>query len=439
MQRTGLPKTAFAALAVALFSSSVARTARGGGPLGDEGTRIATSAYAVDLFQGPVLAASRIIGLGGAYTAVAEGTEGIQWNPAATSLRPPYSTTRDDYDLTAGITLPSSVGSTDFDNNGQVGFAYDRFVWLNFGGILQHGPLGFGVIASFQNYRLGTPGDAVALPNSEEVIEEVIVRLLRVDPVIAYELFDGRLHVGGGARVASFFGVGATSSEGRAPEERVLLNASAAGVQGGILWAPRTLPLRIGGAARSPLRPLAAEGRIEPNADGDRIVGNLYLPNRVELPWEVEAGVAVQLWKRAFNIPWTDEDKVSAAEAEPWVHEKGNGREPIYRGARRMLKARYAELPRERVLLSASALVSGRVKNAVGVESMLTQTVNRSGENNVLTLRVGAEAEVIPWWLVLRAGSYLEPSRFRRGTTRAHGTGGFDVRVLRSSLTVGLA
>ena len=62
--------------------------ARAGGPLGPQGSRIQTSGYTVDLFQGPVLATTRITALGGAYTAIAEGTEGIPFNPAAASFRP---------------------------------------------------------------------------------------------------------------------------------------------------------------------------------------------------------------------------------------------------------------------------------------------------------------------------------------------------------------
>ena len=99
-----------------------------------------------------------------------------------------------------------------------------------------------------------------------------------------------------------------------------------------------------------------------------------------------------------------------------------------------MLRERYWKIPRERVLLSFSGLVSGPVKNAVGIESMLAQQVERSGESAVVALRGGVEAEVAPSWLVLRAGSYLEPTRFRGGERRVHGTGGFDVRVFRSSI-----
>lgn len=422
--------------AACLHVALLGRGAWAAGPLGPEGTPIQTSGYGVDLFQGPVLATTRITGLAGAFTAIAEGTEGLAWNPTAASVRRPFSTTRDDYDLTLGVTLPASVEDTDFDNDGRSGFAYDSFVWATFGGILQHGPLGFGVIASFQNYELGLPGTApVEIPGTGEQVTSVIIRMLRFDPVVSYATLDEQLHFGFGLRVASFFGVGATQPGGE-EVERMLMSANTAGAQTGLLWAPRSSSLRVGFTARTPAVPLGkVEGRIPANADGDRVVGTLYLPNRLELPWELEAGFAVQLWRRHFNLRWADEDKVPAEESEPYRRTLKNGqREPPWRGARTLLKSRYAALPRERVLLSTSVLLSGPVKNAVGVESMLSQSVHRSGERATLTVRAAVEAEVIPTWLVLRGGSYLEPTRFRSGRARVHGTGGFDLRVLESAI-----
>jgi hypothetical protein len=413
--------------------TTAAREAYAGGPLGEQGSRLETSAYGVDLFQGPVLGSSRITGLAGAFTAIAEGADAIQWNPAAVSLRAPYSTTRDDFELTGGVTLPSSVKRTDFDNNGSVGFTYDSFVWLTAGGYVQHDQLGLGVLASFQNYELGVPGGGVVLPDTGEFIKTVIVRLLRIDPVIAYGLLDEQLHVGFGLRFAAFYGVGSTGAE--TDDERLLLNSNSIGAQGGALFTPRQLPLRLGVALRSPVGRMGGDpGRIAPDAEGDRVIGDIYLPGRLELPWEIEAGVAVQLWRRPFNLAWTNEDRVDPAESEPHRRTVNGVQEPPWRGARRLLRARYAAIPRERVLLSLSALVSGPVKNAVGLESMLSQTVERSGERTVVTVRAGVESEIIPWWLVVRGGSYYEPSRFRDGEARLHGTGGFDVRVLRSTI-----
>ena len=65
------------------------------------------------------------------------------------------------------------------------------------------------------------------------------------------------------------------------------------------------------------------------------------------------------------------------------------------------------------------------------MESFLSQTVNRSGQDLVFSPRLGAESEIIPHWLRVRAGTYLEPTRFETSTPRAHYTGGFDVRAFK--------
>ena len=82
------------------------------------------------------------------------------------------------------------------------------------------------------------------------------------------------------------------------------------------------------------------------------------------------------------------------------------------------------------VLFAASMLVSGSVEEAVGVESLVAQTVNRSGEKTVISPRVGIESGVVPEWLKLRAGSYIEPTRFQGSEPRVHVTAGLDVKLL---------
>ena len=406
------------------------------GPLGPQGTPITTSRYGIDLYQGPVLGSARVTGLSGAVTPVAEGADAIPWNPAAVALRAPYSTTRADWELTGGLTLPSYVRNTDFDNNGKVGFTYDNFVWVMLGALIQYDKLAFGVITSFQNYELGAPSETVALPDSGETLQAVVIRLLRIEPVVGYSFFEEQLQIGVGLRLAAFYGVGRTTKESfDFDHERLLLNSNAIGAEAGVLFTPRRLPFRLGAALRSPATPTEAEpGRIPANAEGDHVVGSLYLPERMELPWEVEAGVAVQLWRRPFNLSWSDEDKMDPHESEPYRRMVKGYPEPSYRAARRLLRERYAAIPRERVLLTLAGSLVGPVANAVGLESMLAQRVDRSGERTVGSLRGGVEAEVLPYWLVLRAGSYLEPTRFREGSARVHGTGGFDVRVLRSTI-----
>lgn len=413
----------------------VSSAAHAAGPLGPQGSRIQTSRYTIDLFQGPVLATSRITAMGGAYTAIAEGADGIPFNPAAVSLRTPASTTNADFDLSGGITFPTAITDNDFDNNGDVKYATKNFVWATLGGYYQYGKFGIGAIAAYQNYDLGPPTEPIPLPGSNDVVESFTINLLRLDIVAGYALLNDQLHVGGGIRTATFGTFGATrdlaSGEGG---QRLLFSSTSLGLEGGILWTPYDLPFRVGGAVRTPsFTGVDVGSRISRNADGDRLIGHVYLPDKIDLPWELEVGTAVQLWERPLNVQWIDEDKVPKEDAERWRLSEGGTTEPHFKGARRMLKARARELERQKVLIATSMLLSGPLKNGVGLESALSQTVDHSGRRVVASLRAGIEVEPIPYWLVLRAGSYMEPTRFDQSRARAHGTGGFMFRLFRWS------
>lgn len=443
----------FRLLCVALLASSPARA---DGPLPpNRGDPIQTSDYSVDLFQGPTLASARITAMGGAYTGLAEGAEGIPFNPASVSLRMPQSTTNVDWDVTGGVTLPTSVRGTDFDNNGDSTFGRGRgqkdFYFASLGGYIQYGHVGIGVMISAQTYGMGLESRfKLAQPSGgPKGTHEIDVNFFKIDPVISYGFLDDQLHVGAGARAivlqigaplatiesTPLPGTGLPSldrprDDGKQTE---LFTNYAIGAQAGIVWAPYALPLRLGGAVRSPLAATKGEfgGGFAAQPNGDIRAGNVFLPTKAELPWEVELGASVQIWERPLNIQWQDEDKVPVADTERWRETKNGQIEPPFKGARRLLKQRYRALPRQKVLLTSSTLISGAVVNAVGVESMLTGRLERSGQDVSLTVRGGVEAEVIPYWLVLRAGSYLEPSRFRNSSSRVHGTGGFQVRLFK--------
>lgn len=429
--------------------------------LGPQGSPIRTSNYSLDLFQGPVLASARITSLGGAFVAIAEGTDGIAFNPAAVSLRPPFSTTFVDYDLTGGLTFPSGVANTDFDNDGKRGFNYQDFIWGSLGGNLQFGSLGVGLLVSAQNYALGPPSGApTRLPGTDATIEGFTVRLLRYDLVGSYGFLKEQLHIGGGLRMASLFGLGSSSGIGAANDgsfslgtvfnQRQLFVTHGIGGQVGTLWTPYDLPLRVGATFRTPVFGAVDEAAsIEADAEGNRSVGDFYLPRKVQLPWELEWGVALQIGKRRFNERWIDEDTLNGPQVQAERRRlRGDLLEPTYKTARRILQRREEERPRPVLLLTSSVLVSGIVDNAVGFESMLDKVVSRSGERVTTSLRLGAEAEVIPRWLQIRAGTYMEPTRFRdeagtridgddevmgRARVRLHGTAGLQAKFLRWS------
>jgi hypothetical protein len=178
----------------------------------------------------------------------------------------------------------------------------------------------------------------------------------------------------------------------------------------------------------------------------------------------VNFGFAVQFGRRPFNPPWRtngalierqtlehrlreidrDEARAKAAafaktpeererierkfDLEADADDRALDRELL--NAKRDIEQKLTSMNRFYVQVAASMLVSGPVEDAVGVESLVSQVVNRSGQKTVGSPRVGVESGVIPEYLKLRAGSYLEPTRFDGSTERIHFTSGLDVKLL---------
>ena len=98
----------------------------------------------------------------------------------------------------------------------------------------------------------------------------------------------------------------------------------------------------------------------------------------------------------------------------------------LFRSQRR---ARYANWPREKLLFVASALITGPDSNAIAVESFLEQGNEPFGQHVTVMPRFGVESEPIIDWVRVRAGTYIEPSRFENGTARDHFTAGADFKL----------
>ena len=450
----------FAAAAGALLGALVwSGAARASGPIGANGAPIKTSDYALDLFQGPIFAGSRVTGLGGAYVAISEDVDGNLQNPAAPAVRPFFSYTHFDYWLGFGLTFPATLQNVDFFNSGSkthITNSPDSFVFFTPSVNLQFGDLGVGVSLEAQQYALSAPD------TGGESRRSLAVTIPTTHLQFAYGFLHNQWVAGVGARFVSM----AVNGPDR---QRAAFKSTGSGLELGMVWKPENRPLRVGLAYRTPIRTDAqyTEGLL-PNSDGDIIVqtasGPAYMPKAVAFPWDVNFGFAVQFGGRPFNPPWRTNAEM--IERETVVHRlREIDREEELKQAlayaktdaeRRRIENKFAreqaaddrELDRsltdakwriERdltkmnrfyVQVAASMLVSGPVKDAVGVESLMTQTVNRSGEKTVISPRLGLESGVIPDFLKLRAGTYIEPTRFEGSTARTHVTAGLDLKLL---------
>jgi hypothetical protein len=441
--------------ALGVFLSSARATA--GGPLAAQGEPITTSDYVLDLFQGPLFAGTRVTSLAGAYVAIAEDVDGDLQNPASPAVRPFFSYTQFDYWIGFGLTFPADLANMDFFNSGSkthVPNPPKSFVFFTPALNLQWGEFGIGLNFSIQQYALADP---------EEGQRRGVTATIPTTHLQLAHGFANNQFVGG-------VGVRYITMTVNAPDEDgFLFRSSGPGFEFGVVYKPENVPLRVGVAYRTPIVTQAYySDNLLPNANGDLIIeradgSSLYLPKSVASPWDLNFGIATQFGKRPINHRWrTDEGLIEQQRLERRL--RGIARERVRdqalasartRAERKAIKQRFereeaaddrtveiellkvktliekklTEMNTFYVQLAASTVISGAVENAVGVESLVSQTVNRSGQHVVVSPRLGAEIAVFPTWLKVRGGSYLEPTRFDGSKLRVHATFGLDLKL----------
>lgn len=388
-------------LKVALLTYFCASSALAAGPLGPNGSDITTSDYTIDLFQGPVFAGTRVTGLGGAYVAIAEDVDGDLQNPASPANRPYFSVSFFDWWLGFGFTFPGTLKSMDFFNSGaetQINNSADSLVFITPSMNLQWGEWGMGLTSEISNYSIDQAADTgAATINSFFTVNHL---------QLARSFFQGQLVTGAGLRLLA---MNLTERE----TSQDLFSSTGTGLEAGLLFRPTGFPFRLGAAARSRIRTKASYSKnLLPNEQGDVLVkdsaGNdIYVPDQVSLPWDINVGAAIQLGKRPLNLGWSQDnreehraelqyqalrldllDEREARLAEALGEEEQREIEREFRLQLRAAKqarnraraAVYwkqqqdlANMSRPYLLVSASLVVTGQSDNAVGIESFLAQ------------------------------------------------------------------
>jgi hypothetical protein len=445
---------------------SPARVARA--QLGADGTPITTSDYTVDLSRGPVISTSRVTGLSGAATAIAEGVEGGLQNPAAVAWRGPQWPDWYDYWLAFGITYPFDTG--DFYNSGNVTggdpSARDDAEFLFFipGAYWQMWNFGLGLTVDSQRVTL----DGLSNASGAEP-DRLRLRFTTFHIQLGYGFFDGQLILGAGLRLLRERILVGEKALGKEDEAYAALGL---GSELGVMFRPHGKRYRLG-ASFYPSIDTGGQrrGNAEVDEDGNIVVDGIYLPKNTELPHTGAVGFAYQFGPRPTNPPWIDvkdfaaEDLARLARREAELRRAEEGelaavrarggpdleacladvrsryaqkydrvdqqRKDIEYAAWKTLRERYRnEWPRWYFLITTDLQITGRVRQGVGVESFIFQTVQRSGQNVTVSPKLGVETEAWPKRLKLRAGTYMEPSRFAASEARWHGTFGADLRVL---------
>ena len=438
--------------------------------------------YALEIFQGPLLAPGRITGLSGATTATAQSLEGVYNNAAAPAVREPHSLDHFEWEPSGGISFPGAYGGTDFSNRGEKGIerqirrnqqlglsrpptveTTDSFLYLNGGLWGQLGNFGITATADMLRYDVASPSDTSP---------SLGVTIARIHLVGAYGFLRNQLCVGGGVRMA-YLGVSQSDSQSS------VISMFGVAPQAGLIIKPEDRQFRVGLTARAAVSASTFTGiqnliiQEQPDGSTVRRAGSFVLPSRVTQPWEIEAGVAYQFGPRPLNPRWIDpvdhqneliavvaarrqeraaEQRAEIAampvttafdqsekvqritaiardevEARQFEDAELRNREKTLHEERR---ARYLNWPREHILVLASVLMTGPSADAVALEGFIDQRRELVGTRATLAPRFALESEAVPNRLKTRAGIYIEPSRFTDGSPRQHFTTGVDVRVV---------
>lgn len=387
--------------------------------------------FAIDLALGPVFGAGRVVGMGGAYGAIATGLDGSQLNPAGYAERAEQEVDFWEWELTGGIWFGSLFADNDIDNNGRDEGNAGDLAQFSFGGRLQFADFGFGATGLVQGFSL-----------VDEAGTRTNVSFTTFRFGAAYSFLRGSLVTGLASRLVNF------DIQQPGAKSQDLVAFTGAGVEVGALYRPAHERYRISTVLRSGFASKPqSEGDIE-RVNGVRRVNGLALPNAVHVPWEADLGFAYQFGERRSNVPWHNtnslrhelQQRIWRNTYEPPPTYGGAAYPPLPSDRRRALQTAIANdreaerrhlraQPRRYWLLSADVLMVGRTERGQGVQAFMLQQPERSGARASFGMRVGVETELLPNRLRARAGSYLEPSRFERRYYRAHGTLGSDVRL----------
>ncbi|HVT06923.1 MAG TPA: hypothetical protein VHO67_05680 [Polyangia bacterium] len=325
--------------------------------------------FNIDLFEQPAIGSPRLISMAGAINAVSEGAAGLYTNPASAAIRPETHIDKFAWNVYLNSYIP--VDGQDLNNNGQVVTTVRRSLLGAAGLLFQYGVWGASLDAGYTAHEI-----------APEAGGGLGVRSIIAHLTVARTFLDQALSVGVGVRAG---GLNVYTLMG---SQQLFTRAGASG-EAGAVWMPKDKSYRFGASGAAPIY----TGAIQYNCDPNDCYGYI-LPSDAIVPWDATFSAAYRFGET------------------PWNHRV----EGDYRDERSLTVA-------------LDLTLVGAVENGYGMEAFAAKQLQISGRDVSPTPRLGLESEVIRGWLRLRAGTYLEASRFMETSARWHATGGFEVRV----------
>jgi hypothetical protein len=357
---------------------------------------LTTSDFNLELFRGPVQGSSRVTGMAGAFTGIAEESVAIQFNPAAIAQRTYYSLDWFDWLIDWDFLAPGLLQGDNFDYNNSGYTTSDEFLSYAVGGGLQFGEFGVGV------YLVGQIANLESTANLTVPLQN---RSQQGYLSFGYGLLEHQLILGAGTRVA-YLALDEELTFGR------IWSSWSMGFDLGAIYRPRDLPLRFGASLATSTFELGTA-----SCETGTCPGGFIPPQDVVSPWIVRLGGA---WYLAFDGQRFNPPRLSATPS--------SGTDELhYRMDQGDLKGTY--LGGRYFMVSADLVFVSPVANAIGIDGLTRQERLESGQHWSVSVALGLEAEVVARRLRLRAGSYWEPSRYEGQPGRIHATAGWLLRM----------
>jgi hypothetical protein len=332
---------------------------------------------------GALLGSPRMVALGGAYVAVAEGADGMSANLAAITQHAPGLDRPWDVDATVSwLNIGAAhAQQLDYDNAGSAN------------GAESSAQLAAAALVQFVHFGLGT-----SFRYSRDVYcttDCSSASALEVQWVKATVAASMALHHDDLLVALGYFGINAGFSY-----QGQTWQYSGSGVEVDALYRPEGMPYRLGLSIKpqvlAPYQPAAGQP--------DAIAGRTLYSAAVA-PSILSLGIAYREGEGA---------------------ERFNRLAPL---AHRAEGADSPEGPAGTLLLTGQLDLIQSAESAVPLRAMINQAPTPVAVSGALEPRIGLEHETLPGRLRLRAGAYLEPSAYASVSPRIHGTGGLEVRL----------
>lgn len=342
----------------------------------------------IDTVRGTIQGSTRFIGLGGAFVAIADDTEGVPINPASAAVRLPYSWDAFSYGFGADFSVGTWLPKNDVYNAPEDPEAEQNgTIFGSLAAIVNIRHAGFGLSAEAEQNDVSQRSQGVSKDRTGNF------GLVHLDA--AYGYFEGQLLLGAGLRVV---GVSIDGNEGGS-----LLTAGV-GYTAGFIVKPTSTNFRFGIAIKQPIN-----AELEREGDAE--------PTTVHIPWTAAAGLAIQLGSRDLNRPF-----VTVGDR---VEHNTRGREETDEDEEKAAQQLFDEYQKNQtwylLLTTELAVLQGPRDVPLGDDVPI--------DRPLLSPRVGLETEIVPRWLRVRGGSYLELPVTEGGEARVHGTVGGDIKL----------